>query len=100
MLSPQHEEAKSKRCPPDIGSSALPSPPMPLARADQVIEEGCCLLHCMSPVVMLWTAPPPGARAPKMWALLRLPRFGGASYAHGYDNRSGHCEVGLSGSWR
>jgi len=53
MLSPQHEEAKSKRCPPDIGSSALPSLPMPLARADQVIEEGCCLLHCMSRVMAL-----------------------------------------------
>src|SRR5271170_3763066 len=25
---------------------------------------------------MLWTAPPPGARSPWMWALLRLPRFG------------------------
>jgi hypothetical protein len=25
---------------------------MPLARADQVIEEGCCLLHCMSPVMV------------------------------------------------
>ena len=28
-----------------------------------------------------------------MWALLRLPRFGGASYANGRDNRSRYCTV-------
>src|SRR5882757_1865122 len=31
-----------------------------------------------------------------MWVLLRLPRFGGAKHANGYDNRSRHCQVGLS----
>jgi hypothetical protein len=27
-----------------------------------------------------------GTRVPKKWALLRLPRFGGASHANGFDN--------------
>jgi len=31
-----------------------------------------------------------------MWVLLRLPRFGGANYASGHDNRSRYCEVGIS----
>ena len=31
-----------------------------------------------------------------MWALLRLPQFGGASYANGHDNRSRHRQVCLS----
>src|SRR5262245_1911725 len=46
---------------------------------------------------MLWTAPPPGTRVPRKWALLKLSRFGGASHANGYDNRSRHREVGFSG---
>jgi hypothetical protein len=29
-----------------------------------------------------------GTRVPKMWALLRLPRFGGATHANGFDNWS------------
>ena len=28
-----------------------------------------------------------GTRVPLMWGLLRLPRFGGAKHANGYDNR-------------
>src|SRR5689334_23487913 len=32
----------------------------------------------MSLLLMLWTAPPP-AHESKMWALLKLPRFGGAT---------------------
>src|SRR5271169_66511 len=32
------------------------------------------------------------------WALLRLPRYGGARHASGYDNRSRHRQVGFSGS--
>ena len=28
-----------------------------------------------------------GTRVPSMWGLLRLPRFGGAKHANGYDNR-------------
>ena len=31
-----------------------------------------------------------------MWALLRLPRFGGANHANGHDNRSRHRQIGLS----
>src|SRR5271170_6186310 len=34
-----------------------------------------------------------------MWALLRLPRFGGANYANDHDNWSRYREVGFSGSW-
>jgi transposase len=30
-----------------------------------------------------------------MWALLRLPRFGGATHANDHDNWSRHCEVGF-----
>ena len=51
-------------------------------------------------LLMLWTAPPPSARAPWMWALIRLPRFGGATYPNGHDNRSGYREVSLSGPRR
>ncbi len=28
-----------------------------------------------------------GTRVPWMWALLRLPRFGGATHANGHHNR-------------
>jgi hypothetical protein len=28
-----------------------------------------------------------GTEVPSMWALLRLPRFGGANHADGHDNR-------------
>ena len=45
------------------------------------------LLQRMSSSSMLWTAPPPGARAPKMWALIRLPRFGGAREPPGGHRR-------------
>ena len=36
-----------------------------------------------------------GTRVPKMWALLRLPQFGGANHAIDPDNRSRHRRVGL-----
>ena len=29
-----------------------------------------------------------GTRVPRLWEQLRLPRFGGAIHANGYDNRS------------
>ena len=29
-----------------------------------------------------------GTRVPQLWEQLRLPRFGGAIHANGYDNRS------------
>jgi transposase len=35
-----------------------------------------------------------------MWALLKLPRFGGANYASHHDNRFRYSEVGFSGSRR
>src|SRR6476660_246058 len=35
---------------------------------------------------MLWTAPPPGTSVPRMWVLLRPPRFGGAKHASGHDS--------------
>ncbi len=33
-----------------------------------------------------------------MWVLLMLPRFGGANHANGHNDRSRHCEVGISGA--
>src|SRR5258707_1022588 len=33
-----------------------------------------------------------------MWALLRLPRFRGATHADDRDNRSRHCQVSVPGS--
>src|SRR5215472_19071629 len=33
-----------------------------------------------------------------MWGLLRLPRFGGAEHANGYDNRFRYRQVSLSGA--
>src|ERR1039457_6345974 len=33
-----------------------------------------------------------------MWALLRFPRFRGASYADDHDNRSRHRQVGVPGA--
>src|SRR5262249_33684308 len=36
-----------------------------------------------------------GTEVPSMWALLRLPRFGGANHADGHDNRPRHCKVGF-----
>src|SRR5258705_182896 len=33
-----------------------------------------------------------------MWALLRLPRFRGATHADDHDNRSRHCQVSVPGS--
>ena len=32
--------------------------------ADEVIEGPCGLLHCMSPLLMWWTAPVPGDESP------------------------------------
>src|SRR5438067_9734550 len=40
---------------------------------------------------------PTGTRVPWMWGLLRLPRFGGAIHANGYDDRSRHRQVSVSG---
>src|SRR6476660_7990386 len=39
-----------------------------------------------------------GTRVPWMWALLRLPRFGGATHADDQDNRFRHCQIGVPGS--
>src|SRR5260370_23026005 len=36
-----------------------------------------------------------GTRVPRMWALLRLPRFRGASHADDHDNRSRLCQVSV-----
>src|SRR5580704_11927829 len=68
--------------------------------------EGVEFLHSFSqqqsqcPLLMLWTAPPPGTAVPSMWVLLRPPRFGGASYADGHHNRSRYRKVGFSGPRR
>src|SRR6185369_14578160 len=40
-----------------------------------------------------------GTRVPRLWEQLRLPRFGGAIHANGYDNRSRYRQVGLPSSW-
>src|SRR5690348_1694037 len=36
-----------------------------------------------------------GTRVPRSECRLRLSRIGGAAYAVNFDDRSGHCEVGL-----
>src|SRR6185436_11921380 len=41
-----------------------------------------------------------GTSVPWMWALLRLPRFRGASDADDHDNRFRHRKVGFPGSRR
>ena len=41
-----------------------------------------------------------GTAVPWMWALLRLPRFRGASHADDNDNWFRHRQVGFPGSWR
>ncbi len=41
-----------------------------------------------------------GTSVPWMWALLRLPRFRGASHADDNDNRFRHRQVGFPGSRR
>jgi len=52
------------------------------------------------PVLMLWTAPPPARECQGCGGCLRLPRFGGATYAVDFDNWSRYCQVGLSSAWR
>ena len=66
------------------------------ASADEVIEWRAFLLQCECPLLMLWTAPPPGTWVPWMWVLLRPPRFGGAKHASSHDSRSRHRKVGFS----
>ena len=39
------------------------------------------MLRCVSPDLMLWTAPPPARERQGVGAVLRLPRFGGAAHA-------------------
>ena len=41
-----------------------------------------------------------GTGVPRMRALIRPPRFGGANHASCHNNRSRHCEVGISGARR
>src|SRR4030095_6596609 len=48
----------------------------------------------------MWTAPPSGTQVPWIRELLELPRSGGAIHADDHDNRTGHREVGFSGSRR
>src|ERR1700674_5210383 len=90
-----------------------------------VIADAACLLRCMSPEVArngppamsaIWSlsggkrtwrlrAPTSefdavdgsstGTSVPWMWALLRLPRFRGASHADDNDNRFRHRQVGF-----
>ena len=57
-------------------------------------------LHRKCPLLMLWTAPPPARECQRGGGCLRLPRFGGATHASDYNNRSGHREVCFLGSWR
>jgi hypothetical protein len=45
---------------------------------------------------MLWTAPPPARECQRCGCRLRLPRFGGATHAVNFDNRSRYRQVGLS----
>src|SRR6267143_1239295 len=49
----------------------------------------------MGPMLMLWTASSTGTSVPWMWALLRLPRFRGASHADDDDNRFRYRQVVL-----
>jgi nicotinamidase-related amidase len=41
-----------------------------------------------------------GTRVPWMWGLIKLPRFGGATHANHYDNRSRHRKISVSGARR
>src|SRR5207248_5191087 len=42
-------------------------------------RELLAMLRCMSPLMMLWTAPPPARECQRCGRWLRLPRFGGAT---------------------
>jgi hypothetical protein len=47
-------------------------------------------------IINLKTAQAMGRTFP-LWELLKLPRFGGATYANDHHDRSGYREVGFSG---
>src|SRR5262245_54069403 len=49
---------------------------------------------------MLWTAPPPARECQGCGGRLKLPRFGGATYAVNFDNRSRYRQVSVSSPWR
>jgi hypothetical protein len=44
-----------------------------------------CLLQRMIPLIDAVDGSSTGTRVPKMWALLRLPRFGGAIHANDHE---------------
>jgi hypothetical protein len=46
------------------------------------------MVQCMSPLLMLWTAPPPARECQRCGCRLRLSRFGEASHANGFDHWS------------
>jgi len=75
----------------------LQLPPALLARADEVIEYSSLAATHESGFDAV-DGSSTGTRVPRMWALLRLPRFRGASHADDHDNRSRHCQVSVPGS--
>src|SRR5665811_825945 len=54
----------------------------------------------MSPLLMLWTAPPPARECHEWGVLLKPSRFGGANHANDYDSRSRYRQIGFSGPRR
>src|SRR5215470_509422 len=80
---------------------------MPLARADQVIEEGCCLLHCMSPLLCRFSAAgmtsyrraegAGGRKAPRHEVAGRWVRLGSERYGDLMLMPSSMVEVRLAG---
>jgi hypothetical protein len=79
---------------PRIGSPASPSrrPSLP------VIDANACAsfaaVHMSAPDAVDGSST--GTEVPSMWALLMLPRFGGANHADGHDNWPRHRKVGFS----
>jgi len=61
--------------------------PRPVARADNIIERDGLFAAVHGSGFDAVDGSSIGTRVPRMWALLRLPRFKGASHADGHDDR-------------
>src|SRR5277367_2786415 len=71
----------------------------PLARANHIEAESACISGSAAmSLVDAVDGSSTGTSVPWMWALLKLPRFGGASHADDSDNRFRYRQVSLSGS--
>ena len=72
--------------------------PIDLALLRQEIDRGSSMQHRSG--IDAVDGSSTGTSVPWMWALLRLPRFRGASHADDNDNRFRHRQVGFPGSRR